>query len=1111
MTPLRIAALGFPGSAALALDQAIRQLDPAEVSVVEDPAGADAALIQGVHTPMERAVLEAVSGVAVVAVGQPVTEQIRNRSRGLPPGIRARVEQAMQVLSPASLAHALRLIAHSLGRGADPGDCQDDRPAGWWECGRPLSTPVHRCGVAVPARQIATGDTASLSALVEALRERGIEPLLWAGDPGECPEQVPLWLNLTGFTLRGSHAEPKVGEGIRLAGANDAQILTPVPLQRTELEDWLSPETTGLSATQVSMNIAIPEFEGAVAPWVFAGRSASGRLEPVAEHIDLLAERVWRTLRLRSVPVAERKISITVFGHDATGTVGTAAQLDVFASLHGLLTRLRREGYTVTVPDSVAELTDMVVGSDGGGFRSASTALAHWPAQDYAAALGDHAYRIDRLWGRLPGLLDTTGRDMIIRGSRFGNVIVGVQPNFGDVADPLDVLTAEDAAPSHSFAAYYLWLEHHFGHDLMLHFGTHGALEFMPGRSTGLLPRDWPVLLGGAVPHAYLYAMSNPAEGTVAKRRSAAQLVSYLTPVLADAGLPGALSEVAELSTRLQDLGHHPDLAGDLARAMERAGLSEFKTPHPADDSAWLKLAPQLTATVERIRRTPIALGLHVLGQPMPREATGRILEQAATYPLDQQQPLSELVGGEDQLKQFCESVIADRPTSNPELSAWWEHLRRLHRQLSSSAELDGLVCALSGGYVKPAPGGEPARSPAALPTGRNTHGVDPAAVPTPTAVSRGARVAEELLARTAGEDGRPPRQVALVIWGTDNIKTGGEGIAQAFRLIGAEPLTGPHGRVDSYRILETDELNRARVDITCTVSGVGRDIFGGPLELLDRAIREIAELDEPDELNPLKAHAHAQATELGLAARDAATRIWSAAPGRYGTGVNKLVQSAQWEDRDDLSEIYLHRMGHAWGADLAGEQRRDLLRATLNRVEVVFQNIDSAETSLAGVDHYFEYLGGTTAAVEKLRGAKPATLVNHAWSQKPVVEPLEQAMRLESRTRLLNPKWWRAQLEHGYQGVGNIRTRFENTFGFAATADAVDPVVFERVAETFLLDREVREELAAHNPAATAALTNQLLEAADRRLWDAQDQVVAQLEELAETIDDHLEGITRD
>ena len=381
--------------------------------------------------------------------------------------------------------------------------------------------------------------------------------------------------------------------------------------------------------------------------------------------------------------------------------------------------------------------------------------------------------------------------------------------------------------------------------------------------------------------------------------------------------------------------------------------------------------------------------------------------------------------------------------------------------------------------------------------------------MPTPTAARRGAATADALVEQLRHEEGHYPESIAMVIWGMDNVKTNGEGIAQAFHLIGAEPLTDERGRVSRFRIIPLEELGRPRVDVVCTMSGVGRDLLAGPMELLDDAIHAIASLPEEPEDNPVRAHAMQQAEELGLDLDSAATRIYATAPGNYGTGVNKLVQSSEWDDNSDLAEVYLHRMGHAWGKHVKGKENRALLESNLSRVSATFQNVDSTEISLAGVDHYFEFLGGVSSVVETVSGSRPSAKVSHAWQHETNVESLDDAMRLESRTRLLNPAWYEAQLKHGYQGVANIRSRFENTFGMQATARVVDNWVFDRTASTFITDDDMRERLAEHNPAAVLSMTERLLEAADRGLWEADDDVLDQLEDISDSLDATVEGVT--
>lgn len=1062
-----IVAWGFHGPAKLTLKQAQAQLADQGITIQHIPLdqplpACDTIWVQGCHCPDKAAQIMEASGNIPLYTVPPNAQNLTKRcaySEGAP----KRIADALRTCTPARLVHAAQLCA-----GEDPSECPDDIPRGLYPVPEP-EDPIGTVGVVASGLHVAAGDHSYIDAVAAVLTRQNVRPVVWLGAPTSGStdsnkpdsgasksnkpaelQSVDVWLNLTGFTLTGNHGAPQLENGIALASGHDAQLFTPIPLQRGTLADWEDPATVGLWPTAVSMNIAIPELEGATVPWVFAGRNPTTELlEPVAENVERLAERVRRVLTLRRTAKKDRKVSITIFGHDGDGTVGTAAHLDVFESLLAFLNDLRAQGYTVDVPSSKDELIDAIVGAGGGGKRSASSELGRLSAPDYRRLLGEHYKRIEGPWKRTPGEVDTDGRDLIIRGASFGNVIVGIQPQFGDVSDPAELLYREDATPSHSFAAYYLWLEHVFGHHAMIHFGTHGALEFMPGRQTGLALQDWPLLLTGSVPHSYLYVMANPGEGTIAKRRSAAGLVSYLTPPLADADLYGNLETLSQaLDNQSADI---PELA-------EQCGFDSDLSPE------------ELRAELEKVRRSPIAMGLHVLGRPMLAEQTSRSLELAETYG-------------------HSEEVLAE-----------------LDCMLQVNQEIAALEHALAG-YTAPVPGGDPARRPDALPTGRNIHGVDPATVPTPTAWERGRATAEQVIAKHQEETGEFPESIAMVLWGIDNIKTQGEGIAQAFALIGAKPITGPRGRVDSYEILSLAELGRPRVDVVCTLSGVCRDVMPNPIALLDEAIKEIATLDEPEKYNPIKRHVTETAAELDLSLVEAAVRIFSAAPGNYGTGVNKLIQAASWEDEHELADMYLHRMGHAWGTS-NGAKAHDVLRRSLSKVDVTFQNVDSAETSLAGVDHYFEFLGGVTKTVEKLRGTAPSAYVSHAWHAEPDVETLQEAMRLESRTRILNPKWVNAQLEHGYCGVAQVRTRLENTFGMQATTGTVDGWVFDQAAELLLFDEERRQRMEHENPAAVNSMTTRMLEAHDRGLWDATDAQVAQLESLAEHLDNTLEGI---
>ncbi|MET0625205.1 MAG: cobaltochelatase subunit CobN [Pyrinomonadaceae bacterium] len=436
-----------------------------------------------------------------------------------------------------------------------------------------------------------------------------------------------------------------------------------------------------------------------------------------------------------------------------------------------------------------------------------------------------------------------------------------------------------------------------------------------------------------------------------------------------------------------------------------------------------------------------------------------------------------------------------------------------IREQLSTSGELDGLARALRGEYVEPGPGADIVQNPAVLPTGRNTHAVNPYAVPSHAAYARAERVVNLLLERHRAEHGRPPRTMALVLWGLDNIKTQGEGVAQALRLLGVRPLRDSLNRVTEVEPVPLEQLGRARVDVVMTVSGIFRDLFGATMMLLDKAVRCVAALDEPPELNPVRANVAERVREDGCTIEEAQLRVFSNAPGSYGTNVNFMVMDSQWESAEALGDLFVTRKCFAYGRGpggraLEGREARGALSRALSRVEATYQNIDSFEVGITDVDHYFEYLGGVSKAVEQHARARPAIYLADSLSREASVRTLPEMVRLETRAKTLNPKWYEGMLGHGFRGVAEIESHVTNTFGWSATADAVDNWVYEEVARTYVLDAEMLGRLSSLNPHSARSLVARLLEAEGRGFWDAGRETVERLREVYSSIEDRIEGV---
>lgn len=439
--------------------------------------------------------------------------------------------------------------------------------------------------------------------------------------------------------------------------------------------------------------------------------------------------------------------------------------------------------------------------------------------------------------------------------------------------------------------------------------------------------------------------------------------------------------------------------------------------------------------------------------------------------------------------------------------------LAEISSHLKSSNELSALSRALRGEYIEPGPGADIVQNPLILPTGRNTHAINPYTVPSEVAFTRAERVVCTLLERHRAEHGRWPRSMALVLWGLDNIKTQGEGVAQALWLMGVRPLRDSMNRATEIEIIPLEQLKRPRIDVVMTVSGIFRDLFGATMGLLDKAVRRVASLDEPAEMNYLKHNVQQQISEDVCTFDEAATRVFSNAPGNYGTNVNFMVMDSQWENSSTLGELFVTRKCFAYGRDgegkmIEGVEARSAMDRALGRVEAAYQNIDTFEVGITDVDHYFEYLGGITRAVEERRQVRPAVYLSDTLSPDAKVRSLEETVRLETRAKTLNPKWYEGMLKHGYRGVAEIESHVANTFGWSATADAVDDWVYDEVAKTFVLNDEMLNRLRELNPHSARSLVARLLEAEGRGYWRVDDEMLTRLRETFAGLENQLEGL---
>jgi magnesium chelatase subunit H len=951
-------------------------------------------------------------------------------------------------------------------------------------------------GLLVMRSYVLAGNSAHYDGVIAALEGRGLKvvPAFATGlDARPAIEKfffdrgrpvVDAVVSLTGFSLVGGPAYNDARAAEEMLARLDVPYVAAHALEFQTLDQWQASDR-GLVPVEATMMVAIPELDGAVGPMVFGGRRAARLdarardMQPHPERARALAARVARLVALRRTPRNERRLGIVLFNFPPNGgATGTAAHLSVFESLHRTLVALRNEGYEVEVPASVDALRERILGGNARRFGAGANVHARIPADQHVRRERFLA-EIEAQWGPAPGKQQSDGGAIQVLGERFGNVFVGVQPAFGYEGDPMRLLFEKGFAPTHAFSAFYRWLREDYAAHAVLHFGTHGALEFMPGKQTGLSEACWPDRLIGDLPNFYLYAANNPSEGMLAKRRSGATLVSYLTPAVTRAGLYRGLADLKSSIDRWRAL---PPEAGE----SERAGLAELiqaqaaaldlaAAEPPFGSDAEAKVFA-LNARVLELEITLIPHGLHVLGAPPSaneREETLRAMSEAA--------------GG--------------TPPTAEELAAIGERLAR-------NEELPALMRALDGRYIRPSPGGDLLRSADILPTGRNLHGFDPFRIPSAYALADGARQAERLLARHAAGGHGFPETVALVLWGTDNLKTEGGPIAQAMALLGARPRFDSYGRLAGTTLVPLEELGRPRVDVVMTLSGIFRDLLPLQTRMLAEAAFTAATADEPEDRNFVRKHALAWQAAHGGDLETAALRVFSNADGAYGANVSQLIDSSRWDDADELAETYARRKCYAYGRAGKPVRQPELLRGVLAGVELAYQNLDSVDLGVTTLDHYFDTLGGINRAVTRARGKAAEVYIGDQTQGEARVRTLAEQVALETRTRVLNPKWYEAMLCHGYEGVRHIEAHVTNTMGWSATTGQVPDWVYQQITQTYMLDPAMRERLAALNPAASAKVAHRLLEAHERHFWSPDEGVLAALRQAGEELEDRLEGV---
>lgn len=995
-----------------------------------------------------------------------------------------------------------------------------------------------------------------ISVFVSSLRDREVQSELISYFQPENESPIQVLLNTTSFSLAkiGSEEQPDLWKTL------DIPVLQVILSGGTE-EQW---ETSfqGLSPRDVAMNVALPEVDGRVITRAISFKSVqiwNEDLEtdvvvyqPRRDRLDFVADLAKNWVNLTQTPVAERKIALVLANYpNKDGRIANGVGLDTPESCIEILKALQQEGYFLeNIPETGDELISRLTSGITNDLEANELRANH--SHFSAQSLSSQAYKQyfstlpqntqQAITNRWDNINPSSNSRFPISGIQFGNIFVGIQPSRGYDRDPSLNYHAPDLEPTHDYLAFYCWLREQFQAQAIAHIGKHGNLEWLPGKSLALSSECYPEIALGAVPHFYPFIVNDPGEGSQAKRRGHAIILDHLTPPLTRAELYGALQQLEALIDEYYEAqtlnpSRLPLLSEKITQLVTRENLDRDLGIKSIEAEAIAEFLTLADGYLCELKEAQIRDGLHIFGQcPQGRQLRDLIvaiarspspdrlgLTRAIAADLDldfdpltadfSQYLAGKLIGDiveelEEKASYLIDNLLTHQSHNleigeNTKTELTWIQTTLLPNLSKTKQEISNLLRGFNGQYIPSGASGAPTRGrPEVLPTGRNFYSVDIRAIPTETAWDVGRKAAEIVIERYTQENGEYPQTLAISVWGTSTMRTGGDDIAEVLALLGVKPVwDGLSRRVVDFEILPLSILGRPRVDVTLRISGFFRDGFPNLIRLVHDAIAAISQLDEPPAQNPLAAKVKQETTfwqQQGLitekAELRALQRIFGSKPGAYGAGLQGLIESQNWHDDEDLARAYLNWSSYAYSpsenGNIQGISSPEAFERCLHDLQIVLHNQDNREHDILDSDDYYQFQGGLTAAVRSLKGENPTTYFgDNSIPANPRVRQLKEEIARVYRSRVVNPKWIAGVMRHGYKGAFEMAATVDYLFAYDATANCVEDFMYQGVAEAYLLAENVQEFIQEKNPWALRDMAERLLEAHQRELWRSPSQ----------------------
>lgn len=936
-------------------------------------------------------------------------------------------------------------------------------------------------------------------------------------------------------------------------------------------EEWeASPE--GMNAMEISISVTMPEFDGIIHGMPIAAKHVKedGEVEylPIPERMRAMVSRAGAWARLHRKPNAEKKIAIIFHNYPPKNSnIGSAYGLDSIESVRRLLGFMKEAGYQVDfIPEDtetfMKRLTAQATNDCSMLTEEQEAACQKVPKKLYCDLFDtfpeETRRQMEKDWGKAPGRVMTTeSGDILVPGLMDGHIFLTVQAPRGYGFDASKIYHDPFIAPTHQYLAYYQWIRDVWGADAVVHVGTHGNLEWLPGKSAGMDRGSYPDLALGSLPNVYPYHMTITGEGIQAKRRGGACLVDHLPAPMEEAG---TYEELAELEQAMDEYAHfeksEPETAKRLVpRIRELAEKASLDGEVPYTEADLAGYLSRLHCYIEDLKNSECHVGLHILGEMPKGETLIHEILALLRLPNGDIPSICELLAEEEGTS--VDTLLGQAQTLYPNGLTGGEWMARLQRKAEglvrkladmhfdkekakalgtereqpllrfvceevyprlaeTKKEMEHTLRGLSARYIVPGISGSPhAGGVSLLPAGVNFYGIDPRRLPTRTAWEVGKELGNQVISQYIESEGRYPESVGMVFWSGANMRSHGQCIAEFLYLMGIRPIWEPGSLyVKRMEPIPLSELQRPRIDVTARISGLFRDTMPSVVSLMDRAVLLAASLAENDEDNYVRKHISEDSRimeEKGSpkeeAWREAAYRIFGDAPGTYGAGVAALLEEKNWDSLDDLANVFIRWGGHAYGSKSNGSYKPELFRERLAHMEVTIKNEDNHETNMMSSDDYNAYHGGLIAAVRSCSGKKPHAYEGDSSDRSRIkVRTVEAAAKRIFRTETVNPKFIEGLMQHGYKGAADLSNRVAVSFQWDATSDVMEDWMYEKLSAAYALDPKVQDWMKRVNPWALSRITETLLEAARRGLWQAKEETVDALEKLYLEVEGEIE-----